>query len=55
LAVVAVQRLAFFGVDDAYRDFGVALQCMAQPARDLVTGQGGAVQWGVFKFAELQR
>ena len=30
--VVVVQRLAFLGLDDAHRDFGVALQRMANPA-----------------------
>ena len=55
LPVVAVQRLAFLGIDDAHRDFRVALQCMANPSGHAVARQRGAVQGGVFDIAELER
>jgi drug/metabolite transporter (DMT)-like permease len=50
-AVVAVQQAALFGADDAHRDLRRALQCRADPARDAVARQLGAVG-GV---GELQR
>ena len=43
LAVLAVQRLAFIGIDDAHRDLGRALQRGAQPAHHAVARQVGAV------------
>ena len=42
--VIPVQGLGFFVVNNAHRDLGVALQCLAQPACHLVPQQCRAVQ-----------
>ena len=55
LSVVTVQRAAFFQIDDAHGDLGVRGQRVADPSRDLVAGQGGAVGGGVGQIAELER
>ena len=57
-AVVAVQGLPFICIDDAHGDFGVGFQRVANPPRDAVAGQGGAVagqQSYGGQLAELQR
>jgi len=55
LAVLAVELLAFFSAHDAHGDLGVGGQSVANPARDLVARQHGAVGGHAVKGAELQR
>ena len=52
--VVTVQNLAFLTVYDAHRDFAIAGQCVAYPARNGVARQGGAVHSSIRQCAELQ-
>ncbi|MNL62444.1 hypothetical protein D3C87_1864670 [compost metagenome] len=55
LAEVAVQLLAFVSIHDAHGDLRIGGQSVANPARDLVAWQDGAVGSHFGKTAELQR
>jgi hypothetical protein len=52
VAELAVQALAFLGAHDAHGDLGIHGERVADPARDLVARQHGAVLRGVAR--ELQ-